>query len=384
MRIGIMLRAVDEKGGIGVYTRNVVVELLQLNKHRENPHTFILLYRHKHSTGKFADIIRDRPDLVQEEVVSAPNKALWDQVAIPLACRRHALDVLFHPKFTAPLFASCPVVMTVHGADWFMPNQAQFYHALDVRYMRTFMPLYFRKCTNVISVSQLTTQNFEQVLHLPQGKLRTVYFAPARHFRRIEDAEELVDVRQRYGLPERFILTLSRRDGGDTRKNLVQIFRSYAIYHARSSEPIPLVVGGKGLAHFRQQYDLPFDGYGRDISFPGWLEQIDLPAIYSLADMYLYPSNLEAFPIPITEAMACGTPIVTSNVNGLQEIAGDAALQIDPQDTEAIATAIERVLQDEDLRHVLSACGLSRSRQFSWDKCAAETLSILEEAACSR
>jgi glycosyltransferase involved in cell wall biosynthesis len=371
MRIGIMLRAIDEKGGIGVYTRNVVSELLHLDQSNE----YVLFYRNSSQAGRFAN-----QDRVKEQVVPAPNKALWDQVAVPLACRRHRVDVLFHPKFTAPLLAPCPVVMTVHGADWFIPEQATYYRAVDVRYVRTFMPLYVRKCATVISVSQLTTENFERVLALPEGKVRTVYFAPARHFSRVYDEGALAAVRARYQLPERFVLTLSKREG-DARKNLSQIFRSYAAYHAHSAEPAALVVGGEGCHQFREEYNLPADGFGRDVLFPGWLDQADLPAIYSLADLFLYPSNLEAFPIPVTEAMACGAPVITSNVNGLAEIAGGAALLVDPQDTGAIAAAITCVLADSDLRQSLSERGQRRARAFSWDTCAAETLAILEEAA---
>lgn len=374
MRIGIMLRAMDEKGGIGVYTRNIVAELLRMDTANE----YVLFYRNPANVGHFAAHTNAR-----ERVVAAPNKAAWDQVAIPLACRRERVDVLFHPKFTAPLLAPCPVVMTVHGADWFIPEQAQYYPWLNIRCMRLMMPLYFRKCTAVLSVSQLTTDNFNRVLRLPPGKVRTVYLAPARHFRRVEDPAALAAVRARYGLPERFILTLTKRDG-DARKNLGQIFRAYGRYHTRAENPCKLVVGGKDCHLFREEYRLPADGYGQDILFPGWLEQANLPAIYSLAGLYLYPSNLEAFPIPITEAMACGTPIVTSSANGLEEIAGDAALRVDPQDTEAIADAIGRVLSDAELRQALSAKGLARARRFSWDDCAAQTLAVLEETADER
>lgn len=374
MRIGIMLRAIEEKGGIGVYTRNVTAELLRLDDRND----YVLFYRHPGQAGHFGD--RER---VQEHVLPALNKVLWDQVAVAIACRRHKIDVLFHPKFTVPLLAPCPVVMTVHGADWFIREQAQYYRPLDVRYMRTFMPLYFRKCAAVISVSRLTTENFERVLNLPKGKVRTVYFAPARHFSRVDDEGVLESVRARYDLPERFILTLSKREG-DARKNLGQIFRSYAAYHASTSQPVALVVGGKGCHHFRQEYNLPDNGYGRDILFPGWLAQADLPAIFTLADLFLYPSNLEAFPIPLTEAMACGTPIITSNVNGLEEIAGDAALLVDPDDTRAIAAAITEVLEDGSLSRALSRRGRKRATNFSWDDCAAQTLSILEEEACRR
>jgi glycosyltransferase involved in cell wall biosynthesis len=140
-----------------------------------------------------------------------------------------------------------------------------------------------------------------------------------------------------------------------------------------------LVIGGKDCHLFREIYNLPEDGYSKDILFPGWIDQADLPAVYSQADLFLYPSNLEAFPIPITEAMVCGTPIITSNVNGLVEIAGDAAVFVDPRDAEAIADAISQVLDDGVLQEKLSKKGLARSVQFSWDQCAAKTLNILEE-----
>jgi glycosyltransferase involved in cell wall biosynthesis len=374
MRIGIMARAIGESGGIGVYTRNIIRELLNLDRRNE----YVLFYRDAAGAGAFAGY----PN-AEEHLITAPNKAMWDQVAIPRACRRLRIDVLFHPKFTAPLFAPCPVVMTVHGADWFIPQQAQYYPRWDVRYMRLFMPLYFRKCARVLSVSRLTTANFERALRLPPGKIQTVYFAPARHFGRVHDQAVLQAVRQQYGLPQRFILTLAKRNG-DERKNLRGIFDAYAHYHQRASDPLPLVVGGKECHQFREEYHLNDQPYGADVLFPGWLDQMDLPAIYTLASLYLYPSNLEAFPIPLTEAMACGTPIVTSNVNGLSEISGDAAVQVDPCDPQAIARAMDNVLSDSALARSLSEKGLRRAQCFSWDECAAATLAILEEAACAK
>lgn len=369
MRIGIMLRSFDEKGGIGVYTRNLIQELLDLD--RQNHYT--LLYRNAAHLGRFAQYSN-----VTERVVSAPNKAFWDQIAIPYVCWREKLDILFHPKFTAPLLAPCKVVMVVHGADWFIPEQAQFYDWLDVKYIRAIMPLYFKKCATVISVSQLTTDNFYRVLNLPPGKVKTVYFGPAPHFKRVTDEAKLREVRNRYNLPEKFILTLTKRKG-DGRKNLGQIFKAYAHYYEQAAMPHKLVIGGQDCHLFRVEYDLPEDGYGRDILFPGWIDQADLPAVYSLADLYLYPSNLEAFPIPITEAMTCGTPIITSKSNGLKEIAGDAALLVDPNQTEAISEAMCQILQDSNLRATLSARGLARARKFTWETCAKKTLAILED-----
>jgi glycosyltransferase involved in cell wall biosynthesis len=372
MRIALMLRAYDEKGGIGVYTRNLVAELLRLDRKNH----YVLYYRNSSHLGRFAHYAN-----VTERWVKGGHNLYWDQLAIPYFCRREKVDVLLHPKFTVPLLAPCKSVMVVHGADWLMPEQAQYYTWADVRQMRLLMPLYFKKCATVISVSQLTSDNFTRCLQLPPGKIKTVYFGPGRDFRRVTDETTLRRVKARYNLPENFIFTLTKRLG-DGRKNLAGIFKGYAAYHARAAEPAKLVVGGEDCHLYRDEYKLPADGYGGDIYFPGWLEQSDLPAVYSLAAMYLYPSNLEAFPIPITEAMACGTPIVTSNVNGLQEIAGDAALFVDPQDSAAIADGIDRVLNDSHLRQTLVVRGQARSRCFDWERCAAQTLAILEEAAC--
>ena len=366
MRIGVMLRSLDERGGVGVYTRNIVRELLRIDDRNE----YVFFFRSAEHFGDYSD-----HPAVTEVLVRGRQKPVWDQVSIPLACRGHGIDVLFHPKFTVPLLAPCPSVMTVHGADWFIPEHARFYGRIDVAYIRTVMPLYFRKAAAVLSVSEITTENFNRILGLPEGKVVTTYLAPARHFRRIEDPEALRRVRERYDLPEHFILTLSKVGGGE-RKNARGVFEAFRRLHG--TVPHRLVVGGRGCEGFRELYDLPMDGWGADIDFPGWIDQEDLPAVYSLADLYLYPSNLEAFPIPVTEAMKCGVPIVTSNVNGLEEIAGEAALLVDPNDPDEIAEAARRLLTDSELHARTRAAGLERSRRYSWDRCARETLDVLE------
>jgi glycosyltransferase involved in cell wall biosynthesis len=369
MRIGIMLRSLDEHGGIGVYTRYLTEELLDIDRDNQ----YVLLYRNPANIGRFA-----RYGNVVERIVKAPNKALWDQIAIPYACWREKLDVIFHPKFTVPLLAPCKAVMVVHGADWFIPEYARFYRRLDVAYIKAMLPLYCRRAAVVLSVSQLTTDHFNTILKLPPGKMRTVYFGPGKQFKRVKDQATLENVRLKYNLPDQFILTLSKYGGGG-RKNIEGVFRSYKIVHGKI--PHKLVVGGKDCFRFRQDYKIPDDGYGSDVMFPGWIDQADLPAIYSLADLYLYPSNLEAFPIPITEAMACGTPIITSKANGLEEIAGSAAVLINPDNPEEIADAVQRVLMAPEIQAHLSAAGLERSQRFSWNRCAKETLEIMQGLA---
>ena len=365
MRIGIMLRSLDEQGGIGVYTRYLTEELLDIDRDNQ----YVLFYRNSSHLGRFAHF-----NNVSERLIKAPNKAFWDQVAIPYACWKERVDVIFHPKFSVPLLAPCKTVMVVHGADWFIPEYARFYSRLDVAYIKAMLPLYCRRAAVVLSVSQLTTDHFNRILRLPPGKMRTVYFGPGKQFKRVNDPAALEKVKLKYNLPDRFILTLSKHGGGG-RKNIEGILKAYQFVHGRI--PHKLVIGGKDCVRFKQDYNIPEHGYGADIVFPDWIDQSELPAFYSLADLYLYPSNLEAFPIPITEAMACGTPIVTSRVNGLEEIAGSAALLVNPDEPKEIADAIYRVVTLPGLRDELAAAGLKRSARFSWERCAKETLEIL-------
>lgn len=365
MRIGLMLRTLDEKGGIGVYTRYLLETLLAIDQRNE----YVLFYRNPAHCGRFSGRAN-----VTERVVKGSNKALWDQIAIPWACFRERVDVVFHPKFTVPLLAPARCVMVLHGADWFLPEAARFYGRLDRAYQAAFMPLYLRRAAVVLSVSQLTTDHFQRIFRPPPGKLETVYFGPAPHFRRVTDPAALRLVRKRYGLPDRYILTLSKPAGGD-RKNIGGLLRAYALVHGGIAHK--LVVGGQGCERFRADYQIPPAGWGADVVFPGWIDQEDLPAVYSGSSLFLYPSHQEAFPIPLTEAMACGTAMVTSRVNGLAEIAGEAALLVDPDNDADIAAAVGRVLADPDLRAGLERAALARSPRFSWEACARRTLEIL-------
>jgi len=373
MRIGVMLRSIDEKGGVGIYTRNIITELLKLDRKNE----YILLYKNPSNIGLFSKYSN-----VTERLVKGSNKAYWDQVMVPYSCLKERIDIIFHPKFTVPLLAPCHTVMVVHGADWLIPEQAKYYPFWDVAYMKLILPVYFKKASAIISVSQETTDNFNRILNPPTDKVKTIYFAPARHFRPIRDRELLDQVRNRYHLPTEYILTLTKQKG-DTRKNFGKILKAYSSYHQNTHHPHKLVVGGMNCQFLREDYSIPTDGYGGDIHFPGWISQEDMPAVYSMADLFLYPSNLEAFPIPITEAMACGTPILTSNVNGLKEISGDAAIFVDPADFQAISEGISMILSNFDLRETLSRKGLDRSSLFSWDLTTKKTLELLEAIASS-
>jgi len=372
MRIGFMLRSLDEKGGIGIYTRYLIEGVLNA----DNKNQYILFYKSRENLGRFAD----RPN-VKEVYLSGSNKLYWDQVKVALACKKEKVDLVFNPKFTVPLFAPCKKMMTVHGADWFIPEQAKYYSKWDVRFVKIMLPLYIKKSNTVISVSEITTDNFNRILKLREGKMKTVYFGPAKFFKKVTDQNKLNEVKEKYNLPDKYIFSLSKYGvGGGLRKNIDKVFIAYEIILPSISKNIKLVIGGKNCDKYVQDLKLPKKEYLDNIFFPGYIEQEDLPAIYTMAELYLYPSNVEAFPIPITEAMSCGTPIVTSNSNGLKEIAGEAAFFVNPNNPQEIADAIIKVLSSNDIKNNLSKKGLERSRLFDWNKCVKRTLELFDEA----
>jgi glycosyltransferase involved in cell wall biosynthesis len=370
MRIGFMLRSIDEKGGIGIYTRYLIEGVLNA----DNKNQYILFYKSRENLGRFAD----KPN-VKEVYLSGSNKVYWDQVKVALACKKEKVDLVFNPKFTVPLFAPCKKIMTVHGADWFVPEQAKYYGKWDVRFVKIMLPLYIKKSNTVISVSEITTDNFNRILKLPQGKMKTVYFGPAKFFKKVTDQNKLSEVKKKYNLPDKYIFSLSKYGvGGGLRKNIDKVFIAYELILSSISKNIKLVIGGKNCDKYVE--DLKLQGkYLDNVFFPGYIEQEDLPAIYTMAELYLYPSNVEAFPIPITEAMACGTPIVTSDANGLKEIAGEAAFFVNPDKPQEIADAVIKVLSSSEVKNTLSQKGLERSMLFDWNKCVKRTLELFDE-----
>lgn len=364
MRIGVMLRAIEEKQGIGIYTQNLMDHLLALD--REN--SYVLFYRNPAWVGRFAD----RPR-VKERLLTAPNKLLWDQVAVPRAAREESVDLIFHPKFTVPFFTRCKTVMTIHGASWFVRPDL-YPNKLDLAYVKAVMPLYCRRADFIIANSDLTRNDFIRILGVPPEKIRTVRLGTSERFRVIMDRETLEAARKKYQLPDRFILSVIKYD---PRKNFANLIAAFRLLRQRVS--CKLVVTGIGCEKYIEEYRLREDGTAEDVRFLGWVDHEDLPALYNLAVCKFFPSVYEEFGIPVCEAMACGCPPVIANTGALPEIAGDAGIAVDPFDPPSMANALERLWMDETLRAEYSRRALARAKLFTWDRCARETLEVLNQ-----
>ncbi len=368
MRIGIMLRTIDDRQGIGVYVSNLMDHLLPLDAKNE----YVLFYKDAKSSRRYAE----RYPNVTEVVLPAPHKALWDQVVIPLAARRHKLDVIFHPKFTLPFFTTRKTVMTIHGASWFV--HPELYPKLGIAYIRAFMPLYCRKADLILSNSDLTTDDFVRILHVPREKIRTIELGTNSQYKPIDDQAALARIKQQYQLPDKFILSVIRHDPRKNFENLIAAFRLL-----RKKTACKLVVTGLGCEKYRAEYALDEDGTAADVVFTGWVEQTDLPCMYSLARCMFFPSVYEEFGIPACEAMACGCPPVVSKTGALPGIVRDAGLIVDQFAPPEMAAALYRIYTDDALRAELATRSLARSRDFTWERCARQTLDAINGLGCA-
>jgi glycosyltransferase involved in cell wall biosynthesis len=363
MKIGIMLRHLDQhQGGVMVYTKNLLRALFAIN----TEHEFVLMYQNPEHIGTYARYN------VREIAVPMPTRFGWDQVAVRLMESREKFDVIFNPKYSAPLLAHCPTVFVCHGLDWYvMPWASRFHDRLSHRYL---IPRYARKAAHIIAVSDTTRQHLIDYLGVDADKVTRIYLGVGETFLRPLNPATLAMVRHKYLIPERFFLYVGQIYPP---KNFGNLLRAYARVGPQLG--IPLVVAGTHTWLCEKDLELIHELVLESwIIQPGWIDHETLDAFYALAEALLLPSLYEACPSPLLEAMAVGCPIVTSNRYGCREIAGDAALLVDPDDVSSIAEGIQRMATEQDTRARLVQAGRERIKEFSWEKCARETLAVLE------
>ncbi len=362
MKIGIMLRSLSDVGGPGEYTRSLLKALLQLDRINEY---YLFL-----PDAALAERFREFPN-AHPVVLTSRSKLLFDQVAIPRAARRYGCDVIINLKHSVPLFTRAATIFVMHGADWLAFPQN--YYFFDRMYHKVSLPLFCWKADRIISVSHDATRIAVQRLNLPPSQLATVYHGFRTDFHRVEDPERLARARARYKLPEKFILYVGRIYPMKNVRGLVEAFAKL-----RDRVPHSLVISG--IKHYKTEPDFAaIDQYSlHDRVIPtGFVEEEDLPALYSMADAFVLPSLYEGFGIPLLEAMACGCPIVTSTQGSCPEVVDGAGVLVNPRDSSDIAEGIYKVLTDRKLASELVSKGYQRVSQFSWGKCARETLDVI-------
>jgi len=378
MKIAVMMRPMDQDSGFHAYVEGLVGAMVTLDER----HQWLLMYRSTKWLGRFS-----RHPNVREVLVRAPHKLLWDQVAVPWLAWKEGADILFNPKFSVPLLSSCPCVMGLQEpACWAWP---QHYERLDVLYERLMFPLFARKAAHVFPMAHWVLEENRRLVGLPFAEATVTYPAPQAHLKPVTDRAALEEFRVRYGLPERFLLSVTRVDhpGLDRStsffpgKNPQATLRAFL--RVRDRIPHSLVVAGRRVREFFLHEGFTERDLDR-VSFIHFVPFAELPKLYSLAEMMVAPAYYEGFGFSVLGAMACGCPLVVSTTGACPEVVGDTALMADPEDTGGIADAILRLAGDAALRARLREAALVRAAGYTWEETARLTLDGMEQAAAAR
>jgi len=301
----------------------------------------------------------------------------WHQAVLPLLTRRNRHDVVFLPAANrrVPWHLPCPMVGTVH--DFSSIHLAGKYDPLRALYITRVLPALVRRLDAVITVSESTKRDIVEFARYPESRVHIIphgvdldTYSPA------DPEAALAALPERYGIRPPCILYISRIEHPG--KNHVRLIQAFEILKQRMRIPHQLVLAGSDWNRAEQVHELADKSPCRnDICFTGFVDSADLPNLYRVAEVFVFPSLYEGFGMPLLEAMAAGVPMACAQVSSLPEVGGDAALYFDPADPESMAASLEQLLADKALRDDYRARGLARSRLFSWRHAAERTLEVL-------
>ena len=303
-------------------------------------------------------------------------------VRIPLtlsaALRRDTVDLL-HVQFTAPPFAPCPVVATIH--DLAFEHLPQTFKRRSWMQLRLTVRNTAKKAAQIITGSEYSRQDIVKTYGLSLERVTVIPDAAPNHFGPVEDNKEIQRVLQTYGITGDYILSVGSIQ---PRKNLIRLVRSFSnLRRERPGVKLPklVLVGKKAWLFGETLRAIEQSGVRDQIILTDYVSDKDLPALYSGAICFVYPSYFEGFGLPPLEAMKCGVPVIAGNTTSLPEVVGDAAFLVNPFDEAEITSALATLIDNPDLRHKLSVKGLKQASKFNWYETAKRTLEVYKQVA---
>ncbi len=339
-------------------------------------------------------VIFVKPDVDNKVLNSVPNfkvvelsggpYPLWEQIALPQAAKKEGCHLLHCTSNTAPVKKGLPLIVTLHDIIYLesvsiFKKGGTWYQKIGNMYRRWVVPKVVKISDKIITVSKFERNRINDFFGFPpdNDRLVAVYNGVSKHFRPIDDKQELKRVKDLYGLPDRFLFFLGNTD---PKKNTKGVLKAFSDYLKKSNDDIYLVMLDYELNALEKLLDDIGDkSLLNKIILTGYVINTDLPAIYNLCTLFLYPSLRESFGIPMLEAMRCGVPVITSNTSSMPEVSGEAAYIVDPFKPEEITVGIETLLKDEKLYKALREKGLKQAGKFSWRNMAKDVLKLYEE-----
>lgn len=374
MHVGIdYTSAIRQGAGIGRLTRGLVQGLSGLD--RENRYSLIIK-----GPVPFLDL---PPNFKACRLPFSErfSHIVWHRLGLPLAADLFTgpLDLFHSPDYLLPPLRRGARIITVHDLTFLVVPQ--YAEPALARYLAKKLPRSIEQATVVLADSENTRKDLVSLLRVPPEKIEVVYAGIDPTFTPVTDKDRLNSVRSKHGLDAPFILNVGTLE---PRKNLEGLLHAYALLRNEGHLPHRLALaGGRGWLYqgiFRLVEEL---GLRDSVSFLGYVAEEDLPVLLSLADVFVYPSFYEGFGLPPLEAMACGTPVVASTAPCLPEVLGDAALLVDPVDHHGMASAVLRVLENNELRLSQVAKGTTQAAKYTWKAAAEKALSVYRRATAS-
>jgi len=325
------------------------------------------------------DIIPDTENFVLEKVhfpVDNPFfRVLYENLFLDSFVRETNKTIFHSPFINLLIFNRIKNILTVPDLSFFVyPENFVLPKSL---YLRTISQISLKKATKIITISKNTKTDIIKYLNIPEKKIKVIYPAVRPFFHPISDTITLENIGKKYQINNKKIIlyvgTL------EPRKNIPVLIKSFCVLKKKFKIEHSLVlVGAKGWK-YEEIFSLKETVGCNDIIFTGFVQEEDLPGIYNLADVFVYPSLYEGFGLPVLEAMACGTPVITSNTSSLPEVVGDAGILVDPSNIEELTDAIFRVISNLSLKEEMRKKATEQAKKFSIEKMAKETISIYKE-----
>lgn len=303
---------------------------------------------------------------------------LWEQIALPVAAAKYKCDILHCTSNTAPLISKIPVIITLHDIIYLeslniISNKGSAYQRFGNLYRRLIVPSAVRHSRKVITVSDFERKRINGVMNIGD-KLTFIYNGVGEHFRIIKDSDLLELSRVKYNLPEKFFFFLGNTD---PKKNTPNVLKAFADFTRDENEEFFLVMPDFEESYLNQILkEIGSPELRKKIKLTGYIPNKELPHIINLCTAFLYPSLRESFGIPILEGMACGAPVITSNTSSMPEVAGDAAILVDPNNFADIKQAMHSIVHDISQRNIIIEKGVHRALAFSWKEMATSYLSL--------
>lgn len=299
----------------------------------------------------------------------------YRQMTSSYAIKKADIQLFWGPNYRGLFSKKFYTVITIH--DMAHIHYPDYIEKHNYNFLTRELKKHAMRSTLILVPSISTKSDIVNYLGIPEDKVKVIYWGVEPLCRPIQDTSVLDSTRERYGLSQNNILFVGTLQ---PRKNVEGLIEAFRILNIRSQIPHNLLlVGCKGWEYSEVFRRINEYGLNDKVKWIGYVDSKDLPVLYNIADAFVLPSHYEGFGLPILEAMACGTPVITSNVSSMPEVAGDAAILIDPKSPEMIADGIEKVINDRDLKDGLRERGLIRAKEFTWGKSAAETIASFEE-----